>query len=340
MWGLLAGAMLSLAQAKTTYSNALSVEEQQQFLYYFYEAQRLLQKQDISTAWELVQFCHELNPNDATINNYMGVFLCSFDRSDEALPYLQRAFELQPNEYWYDYAVYLLRCNDKKLEKIAIRNLETVARNNPKNEEVHTLLQKAYIHYNNDYKRALLVQNRLDSILGYNAMSAMQRYQLNVMDNNPKRAIYEVERYLDEEPNDMQFQLFRMQLYEQTNQPSKKLIKAYHAVLPYQPRNWVLLNNLAWHLCITKQDLKQAEQLSRATIMAQPNNPIYLDTYAWILFQLGQYNDALFYIQQAIDNIDIKTKNIDLEAETNDLDPETYKEIQHHYKAILKKAKK
>ena len=120
----------------------------------------------------------------------------------------------------------------------------------------------------------------------------------------------------------------------------KKLIKAYHAVLPYQPRNWVLLNNLAWHLCITKQDLKQAEQLSRATIMAQPNNPIYLDTYAWILFQLGQYNDALFYIQQAIDNIDIKTKNIDIEAETNDLDPETYKEIQHHYKAILKKAKK
>mgnify|MGYP003302153781 CR=1 FL=1 len=258
MWGLLAGAMLSLAQAKTTYSSALSVEEQQQFLYYFYEAQRLLQKQDISTAWELVQFCHELNPNDATINNYMGVFLCSFDRSDEALPYLQRAFELQPNEYWYDYAVYLLRCNDKKLEKIAIRNLETVARNNPKNEEVHTLLQKAYIHYNNDYKRALLVQNRLDSILGYNAMSAMQRYQLNVMDNNPKRAIYEVERYLDEEPNDMQESIALFEHYDHIWQTRNEWEVVYAMIGPFAEENEdqyaLLVNNTKKEYMIMHSD--------------------------------------------------------------------------------------
>ena len=273
---LIFGATQSALLANPASKVTLSVEEEQQFLYYFYEAQRLIQDKQIEPAWELVQFCYALNPSDATINNYMGVFLDAFDRQAEAIPYFQRAFELQPNEYWYQYCLYLLQSKDKKQEKLAIRHLEQVAKSNPKDENVHTMLQKAYIHYNNDYKRALLVQNRLDSILGYNAMSAMQRYQLNVMDNNPKRAIYEVERYLDEEPNDMQFQLFRMQLYEQTNQPSKKLIKAYHAVLPYQPRNWVLLNNLAWHLCITKQDLKQAEQLSRATIMAQPNNPIYL----------------------------------------------------------------
>ena len=322
--GLFIGAMLGVAHAKPTQTDTLSMEEQQQFLYYFYEAQHLLQKQDIMPAWELVQFCHELNPNDATINNYMGIFLCSFDQSDKALPYLQHAFELQPNEYWYDYAVYLLRSDDKKLQQIAIRNLETVAYKNPKNEEVHTLLQKAYIHHNNDYKRALLVQDRIDSILGYNAMSAMQRYQLNVMDNNPKQAIYEVERYLLEEPDDMQFQIFRMQLYEQTHQPSEKLIKAYNAVLPYQPRNWGLLNNLAWHLCISKQDLKQAEQLSRSTIMAQPDNPVFLDTYAWILYHMGQYQEALFYIQRAIE----KMKG------------EPIKEIEQHYKSILRKAKK
>ena len=114
--------MLGKVQAKTMPTDTLSVEEQQQFLYYFYEAQRLIQKEDIEPAWELVQFCYQINPNDAATNNYMGVFLDAFGRPKEAIPYLRRAFELQPNEYWYQYAVYLLQSNNKKAEKTAIRN--------------------------------------------------------------------------------------------------------------------------------------------------------------------------------------------------------------------------
>jgi tetratricopeptide (TPR) repeat protein len=77
-------------------------------------------------------------------------------------------------------------------------------------------------------------------------------------------------------------------------------------------------NNLAWHLCISGGDLVLAEELSRATIMAEPSNPVFLDTYAWILYHLGKYQDALFYIQRAIDNVNENTK----------------KEVIKHYKAI------
>ena len=175
--------MLSGVYAKPTEKDTLSAEEQQQFLYYFYEAQRFIQKEALKPAWELVQFCYELNPNDATINNYMGVFKDAQGTPQEAVPYLRRAFELQPNEYWYQYAVYLLQSKDKKSEKLAIRNLEQVAKNNPKNEELHGLLQKAYIHVK-DYKRALRIQDQLDSISGYNAMSAIES------DSCPFRYIY------------------------------------------------------------------------------------------------------------------------------------------------------
>ena len=68
------------------------------------------------------------------------------------------------------------------------------------------MLQQAYIHVK-DYKRALAVQDRLDSIVGYTGMSAMQRYRLNAMMKNNKQAIYEVERFLEEEPDNMQFRL-------------------------------------------------------------------------------------------------------------------------------------
>ena len=103
---LLSGATLSSAHAKLAAKDTLSVEEEQQFLYYFYEAQRLIQKEEILPAWELTQFCYALNPNNATVNNYMGVFKDAQGTPQEAVPYLQRAFELQPNEYWYQYAVY------------------------------------------------------------------------------------------------------------------------------------------------------------------------------------------------------------------------------------------
>lgn len=312
--------MLSMSYAQTTHRDSLSAEEQQQFLYYFYEAQRLIQKEDILPAWELIQFCYELNPQDAAVNNYMGIFLDAFEQPEKAIAYFKCAYELQPLEYWYYYSLYLLQSPDKKAHKTAIRNLELVAKQAPKDEDLHTLLQKAYIHVK-DYKRALSIQNQLDTILGYNAMSAMQRYRLNVMMGNNAQAIYEVERYLIEEPDNMQFQAFRLQLYEQTQQPSAKMIEAYTAMLRFEPRNWMLMNNLAWHLCISGGDLKQAEWLSRQTIMAEPSNPIYLDTYAWILYHLGDYQNAFVYIRSA------------LEKTTDELQ----KEITTHYKAILKK---
>ena len=315
--------MLSGAWAKDTQADSLNMEEQQQFLYYFYEAQRLVQAQEIEAAWELVQFCYELNPQDATVNHYMGVFMNAMEREAEAVPYMKKAFELQPDEYWYNYCLHLLQSNDKKKEKQAIAYLQQVAKRKTKDEEVHDMLQKAYIHTSN-YKAALRVQDQLDSILGYNAMSAMQRYRLNAMMKDNEQAVYEVERYLEEDPDNMQFQMFRAQLYEQTKQPPHKMAEAYSALLRFEPRNLMIMNNLAWALCLAQEDLKRAEQLSRTTIMAAPSNPVYLDTYAWIMYTMGDYETALFYIQRAKDNAN----------------EETAKEIDEHLKAIQKKLKK
>lgn len=322
VWVLLLGAILSDVQAKSTAKDTLSVEEEQQFLYYFYEAQRLIQKEDIAPAWELMQFCYALNPNNATVNNYMGVFLDAFDQKVAAVSHFRRAFELEPNEYWYQYTVFLLNSEDKQLKKYAIQNLELVAKTKTKDEDVQSMLQKAYMHMGN-YKKALALQDRLDSIVGYNAMSAMQRYRLNALMNNSKQAIYEVERYLQEDPNDVQFHVFRAQLYEQTHQPSEKMIEAYTALLRFDSRNLMLMNNLAWHLCLADKDLDKAESLSRTTIMQEPSNPTYLDTYAWIMYKKGDYQTAFFYIQRALENATDEAKE----------------EITMHYKAILKKLK-
>lgn len=300
----------------------LSVEEEQQFLYYFYEAERLIQLQQIEQAKPVVEFCYALNPNDATINNYMGLYAQAEEQTDAMAMYFRRAYELNPQEYWYNHHVLLLQSDDKKIQQKAVKQMAKLAKKDTKNAELHGVLQKAYIVLK-QYRQALDVQDRLDSINGYDAMSAMQRYRLNAMMKNNKQAIYEIERYLDIDPDNYQFQVFRMQLYEQTHQPPEKMVPAYEAVLRMDSRNIVVMNNLAWNLCLLGKNLMQAEELSRITIMREPSNPIYLDTYGWIMYQLGDCQSALFYLERAIENSGEKVE----------------KEIETHYKEVKKKCK-
>lgn len=316
---LLNGAMLGVHAKETP---KLSVEEEQQFLYYFYEAERLIQLQQIEQAKPVVEFCYALNPNDATINNYMGLYAQAEEQTDAMAMYFRRAYELNPQEYWYNHHVLLLQSDDKKIQQQAVKQMAELAKKDTKNAELHGVLQKAYIVLK-QYRQALEVQDRLDSINGYDAMSAMQRYRLNAMMKNNKQAIYEIERYLDIDPDNYQFQVFRMQLYEQTHQPPEKMVPAYEAVLRMDSRNIVVMNNLAWNLCLLGRNLMQAEELSRITIMREPSNPIYLDTYGWIMYQLGDCQSALFYLERAIENSGEKVE----------------KEIETHYKEVKKKCK-
>ncbi len=43
--------------------------------------------------------------------------------------------------------------------------------------------------------------------------------------------------------------------------------------------------------------------MSAKTVELEPKNGTYLDTYAWILYQRGNYSLAKFYIEKAVDNL-------------------------------------
>jgi len=40
--------------------------------------------------------------------------------------------------------------------------------------------------------------------------------------------------------------------------------------------------------------------MSSITVKAEPTNPTYLDTYAWILYEQGAYTMAKIYIENAV----------------------------------------
>ena len=85
-----------------------------------------------------------------------------------------------------------------------------------------------------------------------------------------------------------------------TQKQMKEAYAAYDSALVYNPSNIGALNNYAYYLSVERRDLDKAEEMSYKTVKAEPNNATYLDTYAWILFEKGNYAEARIYIDHAM----------------------------------------
>jgi tetratricopeptide (TPR) repeat protein len=76
--------------------------------------------------------------------------------------------------------------------------------------------------------------------------------------------------------------------------------QTYDKALEYNENNISVLNNYAYFLSLDREQLDKAERMSGKCVQLQPNEPTYIDTYAWVFFQKGNYSLAKFYIESAI----------------------------------------
>lgn len=75
---------------------------------------------------------------------------------------------------------------------------------------------------------------------------------------------------------------------------------AYEAVLKIDPHNSHVLNNYSYFLALRKEKLDKAKRMSEQLIEAHPDDPTFLDTYAWVLYTLGKYKEAKIFLEKAI----------------------------------------
>lgn len=76
--------------------------------------------------------------------------------------------------------------------------------------------------------------------------------------------------------------------------------KAYEDALAFDPNNQTILNNYSYYLALRKENLEKAEKMSSILIKNHPENPTFLDTYAWVLFTRGKYKEAKKIMERAI----------------------------------------
>jgi len=78
--------------------------------------------------------------------------------------------------------------------------------------------------------------------------------------------------------------------------------QSYDNVLSINPANSIVLNNYAYYLSLQKKQLPKAEQMARHAVNLDPKNVNNIDTYAWVLYQQGNYEQALKWQDEALKN--------------------------------------
>jgi len=104
--------------------------------------------------------------------------------------------------------------------------------------------------------------------------------------------------------NDMlksQYYAYLGDVYNQIGDHEKS-DEAYENVLKINPDNDYVLNNYAYFLSLRNENLDKAAKMAKRATELRPNTPSNQDTYGWVLYQLGYYEEAKLWIGKALEN--------------------------------------
>lgn len=201
---------------------------------------------------------------------------------------------------------YALFLQFRKRNADAISELETMININPRNEQTWFRLIQIYISDLN-YKQLLDVTNRaienLPKVPTWYFYRGIAQYQSGEYTAALQTYQAALQYILPEQlPLKSDFYAQIADVHYKMNQ-KQEAFAAYEDALAANPKNIMVMNNYAYYLSLEKLELKKAERMSAKTVELEPKNSTYLDTYAWILYQQGNYSLAKFYIERAMDNL-------------------------------------
>lgn len=218
------------------------------------------------------------------------------------------------------------------------------------------LIAADYFLRSNEFETALEVLERVNSTIPDHSEAWGQRMQLLFSLNRYEEVIAISESADEYAPDNSFIQFFSGASYMLTNQyekaeqwllkatisPSQRTFRsiiygtlgdvkheldkwaesvdAFQNALRLDRNNHNALNNYAYYLSLRSENLNEALEMSRRAVGVEPQNAAYLDTLGWIFFKKGDFDNALEYIQQAVD--------------TGDASAEVYEHLGDVYEAL------
>jgi tetratricopeptide (TPR) repeat protein len=125
----------------------------------------------------------------------------------------------------------------------------------------------------------------------------------NMMKKQYPNAIEALEqaRRISLDNNEMQFEIFSQlgDAYYNVNE-KEKAWQAFDEALRLDSNSSHVLNNFSYFLSLEKTMLSKAAKMSGKLVRLFPGDPTFLDTYGWVLYQMGNYPEALVALEKAV----------------------------------------
>lgn len=219
-------------------------------------------------AFELSELLVEVHPHSAKAYTIRGDFLLREDKKEEAKEAFRLAVHYEKNKFPIWSELMLLESELNDLDSLAVHSNEAME----------------------------LFPNQPLSYL----MNGIANFQLKAY----KKAAESLEAGKDLVVDDLalkaQFHSTLGDTYHALGEHTKS-DGEYKLCLELNPDNVYVLNNYAYYLSQRKENLQKAESMSARTVKLEPKQATFLDTYGWIKFQMGKYEEALKYLLQAVE---------------------------------------
>lgn len=218
--------------------------------------------------FEMAKTATLAHPNEAMTHTVLADLYFADNREKEALAEYETAISIDPGnlEVWKQYCSILLEA--RSMEKLQVES----------EKAIEYFPEQAILYY---YQAT--------------ALSQLKEYEKVAKTTKMGLGLYAP----DEQIN---LQLYILQgdaLHNLKDYAGSD--KAFDRALVLDPENLFVLNNYAYYLSIRKAQLEKAKSMSAKTLDRAPNDASYLDTYGWILYQMGEKEEAAKYIGKSLE---------------------------------------
>jgi len=107
-------------------------------------------------------------------------------------------------------------------------------------------------------------------------------------------------RLLESDPDNIQFRFNLAASYERLGD-FEQAETNFQKILEVEPDNALTLNYLGYMYADKGVKLEEARKMIEKALAIEPDNGAYLDSYAWVLYKLGRYEEAIGPMQNAIE---------------------------------------
>jgi tetratricopeptide (TPR) repeat protein len=226
----------------------------------------------------------------------LGVVLRQQNKTGEARQAFEKTLELAPDNLLPIDQLVTLDIVDNHLES-AMRRVQTQLEKTPNSAGLHFEAAKIYIAQRAWDRAEAELSKALD--LEPNYATAYELLISTYMATNRfPQAISELQVYLSKKPDDTRALMTLGTIYEK-QKDTVKARDAYEKVLATNSEFVPALNNLAYLYADKLNELDKAYELARKARDLQPEEASIADTFGWVLFKKGDYQQALSLFQES-----------------------------------------